>query len=162
MYSSSEKLQEYLKHKKVTEGHYFSWSFKNDKKESERGDESSIKIDYQNKEYVVEWKFDKKLNLYNRYLAAEPHFENDKQILAKNVLIQYIPIKVIDNEGRLDVNLLGKGRAIICLDGQCNKGEWRKKTVNSRTRFYVKDEEVKLNAGRIWINMIRPEHKVSY
>ena len=47
----------------------------------------------------------------------------------------------------------GSGQALICLDGTCQSGEWRKSAGN-RTRYYYENgEEIKLNPGVTWIEV---------
>jgi hypothetical protein len=57
----------------------------------------------------------------------------------------------------------GSGKALVCLDGKCEVGEWQKKNSGARTRFYkVNKEEFVFNAGPTWIEVVRPEYEVVY
>ena len=83
---------------------------------------------------------------------------------------------MIDDELRLKMEHIGFGQAIVCLDGKCEEGEWRKRTSEARTRFYktikppldkgggggFPGEEFQFNAGATWIEVVRPEYEVSY
>ena len=162
VYSSSDKLNEYLELKKATDGKFFSWSFKDDEKPNGSAEVRDVVINYRNDDYRVIWRYNGEENAYDRYLAGEKHEVDGEQVRVKNVIIQYVKTDVIDNEGRLDIDLLGVGKTLICLDGSCNEGEWKKKTRQSRTRFYVNEEEVRLNSGKIWINLVRVNSNVEY
>ena len=63
----------------------------------------------------------------------------------------------------LKMNNFGSGKALICLDGKCQEGSWKKSTSSSRSRFYDNNsQEIKFNAGTTWVEIVSPGHKVSY
>ena len=89
--------------------------------------------------------------------------DSGEEIRAKNVIIQYLEAEVIDEELRLAMNVVGKGKAVVCLDGQCEEGAWQKRNLASRTRFYNSSgEEFVFNAGTTWVEVVRPEIEVEY
>ncbi len=161
VFTSSELLNKYLLKKKKTEGRYFPWFYKDDAGAMSRGDDKLIKINYSLPGYVVAWKYDKVDNFYTRYLDDKEHKDaKGNFIKAKNVLIEVAKAKETDAKLRLKMHTIGEGEAYICLDGFCKKGIWKKKNAGSRTRFYVDGDEVKLNAGTTWVEVVRPEIEV--
>jgi len=164
VYTSSKNLREYLKSKDLNEGKFFSWNFKDDIDLSSRPEISEIKINYKLSSYIVDWKYDKENNDYIRYVAGEEYRdESGENIKAKNVIIQKIKAEEIDEDLRLRMETIGEGEAVICLDGECKDGKWKKTSASSRTRFYNnEDNEIEFNAGTTWIEVIRPEYEVEY
>ncbi|MDD5031801.1 MAG: DUF3048 domain-containing protein [Patescibacteria group bacterium] len=162
IFTSSANLEKYLESKNLTEGKFLSWQFK---EEAPVGAEpEDIAIDYKSPSFTVKWKYDKVNNEYIRYLAGEIQLDgnNEKEIRAKNIIIQYEKAEVLDRELRLKIETLGSGKAVICLDGGCQEGEWRKESLAARTRYYIGGEEVKFNPGKIWIEIVRPELEIVY
>jgi len=155
IYTSSEKMNEYLEKREIEDGKFFSWKFKDEAIEEERGEDNNIEIIFKAPDYVANWEYNKEENNYIRENGDE------EEIKAKNIIIQYVEAKVIDDEGRLKMQHIGEGDAVVCLDGKCEKGKWIKKTSSSRTRFYdFEENEFEFNAGTTWIEVVRPENEV--
>jgi len=164
VYTSSEKLEKYLSDKNADHNRFVPWFFKDEKDSGQRPDFGNIKIDYKLGMYKVEWKYDKENNNYLRYVAGDPHKEKDGEVIsAKNVLIQIAKAHELDDKLRLEMNTIGDGKSLICMDGNCSPGTWEKKHPSDRTRFYAEDgREVKFNRGMTWIQVVRPEIKYSF
>jgi hypothetical protein len=167
IYISSDNINEYLDLKKADEGKFLSWQYKDDAVLGGRPEIAEIKIDFQSPDFIVKWKYDRENNEYVRYMDGRMHIDaSGGEIRAKNVIIEYIKAEVIDEELRLKMQHIGEGKALVCLDGKCEEGEWRKKTAASRTRFYKKPSldkggtslpasapsatQVGERAGRLW------------
>ncbi|MFW5991857.1 MAG: DUF3048 domain-containing protein, partial [Halanaerobiaceae bacterium] len=85
-----------------------------------------IKIPFLGKNKVI-YKYDKNKNRYYRYHNSinNPHnVSNDKQLAAENILIQYVKTEVIDNVGRLEIELENRGKAMLIRDGIVVEGYW--------------------------------------
>lgn len=116
---------------------------------------ANVKIDFSgNPLYQVEYQYNPKINDYIRYLAGQLHKTDQGIILkAKNIVVQYVDFEIIDDYGRLEINLNSGGKAEIYQDGQKIIGRWKK--VSGRTRFYNQaGEEIKFNRGVIWIELV--------
>ncbi|MDD5071810.1 MAG: DUF3048 domain-containing protein [Patescibacteria group bacterium] len=163
IFTSSANLEEYLKNKNLTEGKFLSWRFKEDEPPA-AGPKDDIEIGFKPPNFTVRWKYDIINNEYIRYLAGEAHLDgqSNEEIRAKNIIIQYQETEVLDKELRLKIETLGRGKAVICLDGSCQEGEWQKNTLSARTRYYVGEEEVRLNPGKIWIEIVKPKLEIIY
>ena len=165
VYTSSEKLDEYLSNKESRSGSFLTWKFKDEDPVllASITPHDGVKIDYDANGYDVDWRYDKSSNEYVRYMADEKYLDaDDGEIRVKNVLVQYVGMNVFDNEGRINVDLVGEGEGLLCVDGGCDAINWVKKTPGKRTRFYNFSEEVEFNAGKIWINIVRPSYEVTY
>jgi len=164
IYISTKNINQYLDVKGASEGKFLSWQFKDDLALEERPVASEIKIGFKDPDFVVQWKYDRLKNDYLRYLAGQVHSDAlGEEIRAKNIIIEYVKARVIDEELRLKMDHIGSGKAIICRDGMCQEGSWRKPTNSSRTRFYDNNsQEIKFNAGTTWIEVVRPEREVNF
>lgn len=166
IFTSTELLNKYIENQNYDLGKFLSWKFKDENLQDNNGSkldrEITINFKYQN--FVVKWKYDMINNEYLRYLNGIIHRDEDGgEIRVKNIVIQKSETKVIDKELRLEIKTIGQGDSIICLDGFCEQGEWRKNNPSSRTRYYYKDNnEVIFNAGKIWIEVVSPELRIEY
>lgn len=156
--TSSENLNKFINNNKIAGSDYDSWQFKNDSPATSTTATSSVAINYSTG-FKTAWLYNKEENNYTRYMNNELYLTSDNhQIIAKNIIIQYIPFKVVDEKLRLDMNDVGSGSAQICLDGTCRKGLWTKQNLATRTRFtYDNGDEVKFNAGTTWIEVMPPK-----
>lgn len=161
--TSWKDLEKFLENSDMTSGDFKPWKFKVDSPK-ESATSSMITINYNHPEFKVQWLYDKEGNDYIRLSdGKEQRTYDDRQLRAKNLLIQIIPAKVVDEKLRLDMDPIGKGPATICLDGECQEGEWAKDGFRERTIFSLANgKEVELNAGQTWVEVVRPEVEVIY
>jgi len=159
--TATENLRSYLADKNLEEGKYFSWLYKDgpiEKQPDTAG--GSIIIP----EFSVRWQYNPKENDYGRYFnGLKQKDAAGSEIKAKNIILLYTITEVLDEELRLKIKTIGEDKAIVCLDGSCTEGIWRKKSATSRTRFYNNDnKEFKFNPGSTWIEVVEADYKVSY
>lgn len=168
LYTKSELLVYALRDKELlnTKADFEPWKFKNDESFEARGESGKkITIDFSGKPYLVEYQYDKETNLYRRFTGGEPDLDKNSpdQLNAKNVIVEYVNQKTVDNEGRLEIELTGEGEAWLYFDGREVKGIWKKENAESRTRFFdEKSEEINLNRGQIWVEIVPKDKKVRY
>ena len=148
------------------EGIFEPWKFKSDPALDKRPTiEQKVTIDFSSFSYEVEYRYDRATNLYVRWNGGEPQKDelNGDPLSAKNVIVQYAKTKSIaDGKGRLEITLVGEGRAQVFQDGRVIEGMWRKEDADARTRFYDgNDEEVQLNAGSTWVEIIPTDRTVT-
>lgn len=162
VYTSTDQLNQYLSEKKKSEGSFLSWNFKDDNPLPAEKKGEDIKIKFKTPDYYVDWIYNKNSNDYSRILAGQKHKDNDgSEVKAKNIVVQYVKAYVIDASMRLKMSYIGAGKAVVCLDGKCSEGTWKKNTNSARTRFYNKDgKEFSFNAGTTWVEVVRPERTV--
>lgn len=161
IFTSTDKLKNYLSVLDKEKGDFESWKFKEDSQAEEPFDKE-ITLNFFDEGYNVSWRFNEEGNGYIRYLDGKKHKDaGGSQIRAKNVVIQYASTRVIDRKLRIDLDNIGEGTAIICRDGKCLEGAWEKPNKDTRTKYYFKKEgeEVKFNAGTTWVEVLREEYK---
>lgn len=108
-----------------------------------------------NSKYTVEWRYLHDIKQYERLEYGEAHvMENSAKIFADTVIAQETAMKVIDEEGRKQIDTVVGGKATVYLEGKAIAGFWNN-GIDGRTRFYKNsDEEIKLKSGKIWIEII--------
>lgn len=117
---------------------------------------SDIAISFLSPDYVVEWKYNSSTQKYERWQAGAEHREaNGSLIVADTVIVQHVKTRVLDEIGRISMETIGSGAVEVYFDGQKISGAWKKIDRTSRTRFFDEaGNEIKLKAGKIWIEMI--------
>lgn len=145
------------------------WKFKDDAKDADRGTVTSIKFvawkGYE-KDYGVEWTYDKATNMYKRNNGGVPHkdLETDEQLTAKAVVIMFAKeIGPVDDHMHLLYNNIGTGTGLLFEDGKSEKITWEKDDRTSRTKFLGENgKEISLTRGQIWIHMLPIGTTVTY
>lgn len=159
VYTSSELLSlAYKKEPKEISG----WIYKNEKELRARGAPQNVKINFG--KVLVEWRYNRGDNSYERLEDGLEHRDEAANIIkAKNVVLQFANIVVLDEVGRREIKTVGRGDAAILLDGEVIKGSWEKKTKNGRTRFFDADgREVEFNGGTTWIEVVNETMILGY
>jgi len=123
-----------------------------------------ILIDYSTDLYQVKYQYQPEKKYYLRYQGGQlDQTYIGKNLVANNVLIAMVPIKVLDSEGRLQINFISQGRAVVCKLGVCQQGFWEKLGPDQRIQFLDQDQKIiKLVPGKTWINIVPNGRKVEY
>ncbi|MBE3090908.1 MAG: DUF3048 domain-containing protein [Candidatus Atribacteria bacterium] len=127
------------------------------------GDISKISIKY-NQKYSISYEYKPNSNTYLRYINSKPHQDSQtlESIAASNIIIQYVPVEEIpgDEEGRLEVGVIGEGIAKIFYGGNYYLTKWVKKSKDHPTVYYNNQGNViNLNQGNIWVHLVPEETK---
>lgn len=104
--------------------------------------------------YLVTYVFNSEENNYLRYMQKKPHVNaKGDQLKAENILIIRASTDVIDSVGRLAVDLYNGGEMKLIKSGKSIDGYWRRE--NGRIKIFdEKDNELFLNSGKTWIQII--------
>jgi len=127
------------------------------------GDITKISIQY-NQKYNISYEYKANTNTYLRYINSKLHQDSKtlESITASNIIIQYVPVEEIpgDEEGRLEVGVIGEGIAKIFYGGNYYLTKWVKKSKDHPTVYYNNQGNViNLNQGNIWIHLVPEETK---
>lgn len=106
------------------------------------------------------WEYDPQTNGYLRFRHGSPHIdeENGQQVWFKNIVVMEVAEALIpgDPEKRLEVQVIGEGRARVFMDGIQREVRWRKPTATAPLRWYDgQNREIELNAGPVWVAAIQ-------
>lgn len=150
-----------------TTGSYTAYKFKSSADVTERpGAVAPMTINYSNSDYQVEWRYDEGTNQYLRWNGGVEHLDanTSEQLVASNVVIQRVDTTVLEAAtGRLDMETIGSGEAILFQDGAATLGSWTKSTRGDRTLFFnAAGEELAFNPGPTWIQIVPIEAAVTY
>jgi len=70
---------------------------------------------------------------------------------------------VLDGVGRLAMDTIGSGRALVMRNGYKLEGKWQKDSRKGRTKFFDDtNNEISLNPGKIWIAVMNRVNGVEY
>lgn len=118
-------------------------------------DAKKINITY-NKYNTTNYTYDKDKNLYFRFKDGEIHVDelDNEQLTVKNIIIIETSKQILDNEGRLFIGAVGSGKGTYITNGESIEIIWNKKSEKGRTRFYVVSDELILNPGNTWIQVV--------
>ena len=154
------KTQEERKYKLF--GEYESFKFHEEDEELDGFKAEEIVINYY-KNNMSSYTYNPEEKLYYRKKDGKEHIDElDKNpIVAKNIIIQEAKTKIIDKEGRLDIDLIGEGKGKYITNGKAIDIKWSKKSRSGKTHFLnEKGEEITLNPGVTWIQVVRPDSNI--
>lgn len=141
------------------EGNFEKYNF-NEKSKSlsekyDISDAKKINITY-NKENTTDYTYDNESRLYLRFKDNEKHVDelDKEQLKAKNIIVLEAPKSVLDSVGRLYLETVGTGRGIYFTEGKSCDITWKKSSEKNRTKFYIGNEELNLNPGNTWIQIV--------
>jgi hypothetical protein len=157
IYISSNSWQKFLDNQKLEQLNTASWKFidENHDLETVELEHENIFVNY-SKNYQRNWQYNRELNLYE--------IKGDKnKISVKNLIFHYANSKVLDDQLRLEINLLGEGKAVICQLGFCYEGTWQKNTKAEKIKYYDKNgDELNFLIGNSWISIISSGAYINY
>ncbi len=166
VYISGELISRALRDQGLTEriGVFKPWKFGSDTEPRDLSEvPEDLVISFSTPDYEARWKYDPDSNAYLRFQAGKPHLDEEgRRITAKNVVLMYTPIRVIDEEGRRKIKTIGSGKAVLFRAGEFFSGEWRKPTRGTRMRIYVNDEEAVFLPGSTWIEVVSETFDIRY
>ncbi len=109
--------------------------------------------------YVVSYRYDNQTKLFQRLINGQPHVdaENGQALTVANLVIEVVSVKVLDSEGRLRFDSVGRGEAYIMTQGTLRRGHWVKDSSQALTRL-VDDQgrEIALARGVTCIQQVTP------
>jgi hypothetical protein len=162
VYTSRELIASSMR---ATTTDFFGWQFESGQvaySSTATSSNSELRIIYKKPDYEVTWVYDKSKNLYNRLQAGQLHRDEGGDIIsASTVVVQKVSGKVIDDVGRVAIDLQGEGELLVLKHGEAASGKWKRGLGEPRTRFFAQDEtEILLAPGKVWVEIVLPWHKV--
>ena len=147
------------------------WKFaKNETGSANQSGSQTVSYPYwEDETYAVSWQYDPAAKVYKRTNGGAEHkdLNTGEQLSAVNVVVQLTTEKKANDGYPGNLHLLyatvGKGKALIFMNGQATEGTWAKSKRTGRTLFYdSKGKEIVFNPGKIWISVLPSDTKVSY
>ncbi|TBL68023.1 DUF3048 domain-containing protein [Paenibacillus thalictri] len=100
--------------------------------------------------YKVSYRYDPDQQVYKRLINGAAHLDldNNRQLETENVVILGADHKVLDNEGRRDITLIGSGQGYLVQKGKAQVIEWTRKSAEDKFHLYKDKVELGLIPGR--------------
>ncbi len=116
---------------------------------------NTIELRFLLQSYKVGYIYNAKTGLYTRQINGKDHIDlnNKKPLTAANVIVLEGNYRVLDDIGRLSLNLNAGGEAVLFQQGKVVRGEW-KHSKDDAIRFYSEGKEVPLVAGTTYYNIV--------
>ncbi|HIW31726.1 MAG TPA: DUF3048 domain-containing protein [Candidatus Paenibacillus intestinavium] len=114
-----------------------------------------LEVIIQLKGYRVGYQYDEVKGTYLRSINDEPHIDknNDEQLSTTNLIFMQTNHKVLDNEGRLSVDLQSGGDALIISHGHSIEGNWIR-AEDGMIRFLQNGVEINFSKGKNIIHIL--------
>lgn len=158
MYSSFDAILKQAKRRNYNKnGSFETLQFNEEDKDIDGKELTEIKIPYRGEKYISGFKYNKEDGLYYRYVNNKPHLDEATKIhlTAKNIIVQYSVVRVIDNVGRLEMDFVGEGKGLYITNGKVMDVKWKKSSRRDLTRFYdLEGNEIKFNPGITWHQVV--------
>jgi hypothetical protein len=115
--------------------------------------------------FVAQYAYDPDSKSYTRSMNDRPHVDavTGEQYAATSVIIQQVGVQAIPNDpaGRLEVGVVGSGKAILVAEGTQVPLQWRKTSPRDTTQFTRDDgKPFSLPEGQVWIEVLALEASV--
>ncbi|WP_421617112.1 DUF3048 domain-containing protein [Brevibacillus sp. TJ4] len=103
------------------------------------------------------FQYDSEEKKYLRFTNGDPHFDlaDNKQLSATNLLVIASRHRVVDSEGRREVDVAGPGDGYLFQQGKVQKIKWKRS--NGVIRAYKDEqltEELPLLPGQTWVEIV--------
>lgn len=123
-----------------------------------------IELSYGGGVYYPSWKFDKESEQYTRSeFGRTDRDQGGEAIVADTVVVQHVDAQVIDDVGRLSIDTIGQGDAVVFVGGYAIEGTWKKDSRKGRTNFFdSNDDKIVLAPGKIWVQVVSQFNRVTY
>lgn len=157
LYTSMEAIRKTQKDRGYNlSSEYEGFKFNDDDSEIIGESAREVLIKY-NKENSTKYEYDDDNKVYKRYKDGKLHKDelDDSGIIAKNIIIQKANTEVIDDVGRLSIDLVSNGDGMYITNGKIIDITWKKDSKYSKTYYYDKNNnEIILNPGVTWIQVV--------
>lgn len=119
---------------------------------------SKLEIKFQLDSYRVGYEYDSDSQLYKRFINDKQHLDLDtsEQLTAANLVVMGANHKVLDDVGRLAVNLETGGDAVVFQRGQMIEGQWIRRS-DDIIRFVKDNVEIPFYPGKTFIHIVPNE-----
>jgi hypothetical protein len=159
LYTDVEKLRagaDRLKYK--TEVKIPSYTFRTNEELISGENANKIDISFLLKGYKVSYQYDATSQMYKRSINDNAHIDlnNNEQLQAANVIVMGADHKVLDDVGRISVDVNKGGEAMLFQRGVMIKGNWIHKT-DDVIRFVKDGIEIPFVPGTTYINIVPNE-----
>ena len=152
LYTSSKLIREFIKENKITDcfSDFIPFSYSsNEEYWPYHGQEVNV---YFSSKKKTTWEY---------IDSDQVYWDKQAGIKVKNLVVLKTRMEVVDDIGRLFVDLNSGGDALFFKQGKTSLGEWEKQ--GNRIYFYDKDNnEISLIPGTTWVGIVSVDDLVTY
>ena len=161
--STFELMKKILDEQKVlVPAKFASWSYVDAAEITGVTLENGIKIPFG--ALTAGWEYEPAREKFGR--TVDGALESDAsgtRLEAANVIVMLVKSKVIDNEGRLKVQIISDGEAVIFSAGKMRKGKWIKQSAETREQFVdEKGVPISLARGATWVEVVPADLNIDF
>ncbi|MGG6313025.1 DUF3048 domain-containing protein [Paenibacillus macerans] len=158
LYSNVEKLLEGAAKRKyaVEDTEVPGYTFYKDNESPASTETASrVEIKFQLDNYRVGYDYDAASGTYKRSINGEPHtdLESGEQLTAANVVVMGAEHAVLDDVGRLDVELALGGEALLFQQGKMIRARWIRQE-GDIIRFVKDNRELPMVPGNTYVHVV--------
>ena len=126
------------------------------------GDAREIDIRFQLKNYIVTYRYDAGKRQYFRFINGEPHTDlvSGEQLAATNLVVLGAPHKVLDDEGRLAIDLNAGGPAMLIRHGEAIECTWER-DASGVIRLMKDGAELPFARGTVYYHLVPDPRSVA-
>lgn len=154
LYTNIDMLRKSAERKNFrTDSNIPTLRFKRSDEPMEGEEATEISIQY-GSSYTVGYRYDPETKLYTRYVQDEPHtdMETEEALTMTNVFVIETTHRIIDDEGRRSIDVMGEGKGYLFQRGKVLEVDW--KNVDGVIRPLINGQEIGLYPGKTWVNVI--------
>lgn len=160
-YTSGERFREALRKRKWEDASSLSSAFTfTEKLPGEGEDVQRVTVTYPGG-YRVTYAYDTASGNWLRFLGDQPHRDDGgKQLEARNLLVQFVPMRPIPGDKLLhmEARMTGRGRTLVFSGGKGREAEWEKESRRSPFTYREQDAgELRLLPGPTWVLVVPPD-----
>ena len=162
LYTTMEKIRKQQKKLGYSEeANYKGYKFNETDKGIKGSSGEIVDIKY-NSVNNTRYEYNKSEKNYKRYKDGKAHIDeiDKRDVVAKNIIIQQTESRAIDDEGRKEIDVIGKGKGIYITNGSMKNISWEKSSPKDRTIYSDDEGEISLNSGVTWIQIVPPQTKI--
>lgn len=167
-YTSMEKLKKYAEKKKFNSSAEvkFPFTYNDAGKDTVPAGDNATAVTLKYPSMTSKYEYDSASGTYKRFRYGKEHMErvSGKQLMAKNIIVQFVPNFDIkgDYAGRQDMKTSGSGSGYIITCGKAAKIKWSKDSRSAQTKYmYENGDPLVLNRGQTWIQIMPVGAKVT-
>jgi hypothetical protein len=126
------------------------------------GDALEVDIRFQLKNYIVTYRYDAEKRQYLRFINGEPHTDlvSGEQLAAVNLAVLGASHQVLDNEGRLAIDLNAGGPAMLIRHGEAIECTWQR-DAGGVIRLVKDGEELPFARGTVYYHIVPDPQSVA-
>lgn len=124
---------------------------------------TSLSFFYTGSEFAFQ--YNEETGKYTKTVSGKEYVdhETNELITTYNVLVQKVSSRVLDDKGRLEIDMCSGGEAILFTGGVAVKGTWSRQGLDERTIFVDSEgNELKLTPGNTWVEVVDQNCDLNY